>query len=60
MVKVRIPGNISDGNGAGDLVAKENLDFFPPGIIDADKNNFDTSIKVSQEFFRGGMEAESG
>ena len=55
-----IPGKVSGRSGAGDLVAKEDLDIFAPGIVYSYENNFDLTIEATQEFLRGGMEAEGG
>jgi hypothetical protein len=41
-------------------VAKKDFDFFAPGIVYSDEDDFDLPIKVTQELLRRGMEAEGG
>ena len=42
------------------LVTKEDLNFFAPGVIYSYEYDFNIRVKIAQEFLRGGMKAEGG
>ena len=44
----KTPGQTSNEWGGGQLVAKENLNFIAPGIVNSDQNDLDLAIKVSK------------